>query len=202
MDDARRFSDAFTRNREPILAALAPHVRPGDRVVELGAGSGQHATFLAARLPVASWLPTDPDPGARASIDAWRAWDRVPSVLPAAAFDAADGPWDALSAEVVVAINLVHIAPWEATVALFAALAERPPRVLYLYGPYRRAEVPTAPSNEAFDRWLRDRDARSGLRDLAEVIALATRAGLPLRAVVDMPANNLSVVFGPAVPPG
>lgn len=154
MHDDRRFSDAFERNRDPILGVLARHVQVGDAVVEVGAGTGQHATWLAERLPVGRWLPTDPDPAARASIDAWRAWDRATRVEAARALDLSEGPWDVLPVEVVVGVNVVHIVPWEATVALFGALAGAAPRVVYLYGPFRRAGVPTAPSNEAFDRWL------------------------------------------------
>ena len=119
MIDPRRHSDAVQRNREPILGVLRAHVRPGDHVLELAAGTGEHAVFLAPRLGVGSWRATDPDPEARASVDAWRAVSDAPMVLPAEALGVHTGPWPAPGqVDVMVAINLVHISPWEATLAL------------------------------------------------------------------------------------
>jgi hypothetical protein len=97
----------------------------------------------------------------------------------------------------VVAINMVHIAPWAATHGLMrgAAAVLRPGAPLYLYGPFREEGVRTAPSNEAFDLDLKARDPAWGLRDLADVAGLAERHGLRLTDRMPMPANNLSVVF-------
>lgn len=196
MIDPRRHSDAVQRNREPILGVLRAHVRPGDHVLELAAGTGEHAVFLAPRLGVGSWRATDPDPEARASVDAWRAVSDAPMVLPAEALGVHTGPWPAPGqVDVMVAINLVHISPWEATLALLDGAARVRPRVLYLYGPYRRGGAHTAPSNEQFDRWLKARDPAFGVRDLELVVAQAEARGLGLVEVVEMPANNLSVVL-------
>lgn len=193
--DARRHAEATERNREPILEVLTRHLRAGDRVLEIGAGSGQHAVWLAARLPVAWWLPTDPDPAARASIDAWRAFEGSSHVLPAVDLGVHHRPWPVEGADVVVAINLVHITPWSATEALLDGVAALGPRLLYLYGPYRREGRHTAPSNEAFDAWLKERDPSWGVRDLEAVVAAAEARGMALVEVVPMPANNLSVVL-------
>lgn len=199
MIDPRRHSDAVQRNREPILGVLGRHVAAGDHVLEVGSGSGEHAVFLAPRLRVGSWRPTDPDPEARASIDGWRAVSDAPMVMPAEALGVHTGPWPAAGeVDVFVAINLVHISPWEATTALLDGAARVRPRVLYLYGPYRRGGAHTAPSNEQFDRWLKARDPSFGVRDLELVVAEAEARGLRLLEVVEMPANNLSVVFGVA----
>lgn len=196
MSDPRRFADATQRNRDPILGVLRRHVQPGDRVLEIAAGSGEHAVYLAERLPVAAWQPTDPDPEARASIDAWRAFTHASKVRPALDLGVHRQPWAVEPPEVVVCINLIHIAPWSATLALLDGVAALRPRVFYLYGPFKRNGVHTAPSNAAFERWLKDRDPAWGVRDLEAVVKEAEVRGLRRVEVVEMPANNLSVVLG------
>lgn len=206
----RRHADATLRNRAPLLAVLARHVRPGDAVLEVASGTGQHAVFFAPRLG-ATWQPTDPDPDARASIDAWRAADRgdpagaaldagdaclAPwEVLPARALDVRERPWPVARPDVVLCVNMVHIAPWEGTRALLAEVGALRPRRLVFYGPYRRHGAHTAPSNEAFDAWLRARDPASGVRDLEALLTEAALHGLALEELVEMPANNLAVVL-------
>ncbi len=195
MIDRRRVSEAAIRNREPILQVLQRHVAAGDHVLELAAGSGQHAVFLAPRLPVAAWQPTDPDAEARASIDAWRAAEPCPVIQPALALDVEAPEWPVARADVLLAINLVHISPWSTTVALFDGAARLGPRIVYLYGPYRRGGEHTAPSNVAFDAWLHARDPAYGVRDLEAVLAVAEARGYAPVSIPEMPANNLSVVL-------
>lgn len=198
-DDARRFAPASARNREPILAVLTRFVHEGARVLEIAAGSGEHATFLAERLPVASWQPSDPDAPSRASIDAWTAHLDAKHVRPAVELDVMRRPWPvpAGSVDLVTCINMIHIAPWAACLALLdgAADALAADGLLYLYGPYRRGGKHTAPSNEAFDESLRSRNPEWGVRDLDVVCAEARARGFRLEDVVEMPANNLSVVL-------
>jgi SAM-dependent methyltransferase len=196
--EGARASPATARNREPILAAVGPRLARAARVLEIASGAGEHAVFLAGALPHVAWSPSDADPDARASISAWRAAASLPNLAPPLAVDAADprtwpeGPFDA-----VVCINMVHISPWSATQGLMTGAARvlRPGGELILYGPYLEADVPTAPSNLAFDQSLKVRDPAWGLRDLAAVDAEASRHGLVRVERVAMPANNLVVVF-------
>jgi hypothetical protein len=101
------------------------------------------------------------------------------------------------SADGIICINTIHISPWEATRGLIkgAAAILPPASPLYLYGPYIREGFATAPTNQAFDRSLRDRNPHWGLRDLEAVAALAHSAGFSEPVITEMPANNLSVVF-------
>lgn len=193
----RRSAPATDRNREPIRDVLARVVPASARVLEIASGSGQHAVYLAAQLDVASWQPTDPDATARASVDAWRAHEAAERVLPCLALDVTRDPWPTSTFDAVVCINMIHIAPWEACLALLdgASRVLEAGSVLFLYGPFRREGHPTAPSNEAFDRDLRARDPRWGVRSLETVAAEAQARGFSLEEVVPMPANNLSVVF-------
>ncbi|HEY8610881.1 MAG TPA: DUF938 domain-containing protein, partial [Roseomonas sp.] len=171
LDDARRYAPAAARNRDPILAALR-EVLPGQGLVlELASGSGEHAIHFAAALPHLTFQPSDPDPASRASIDAWAAG--LGNVRPALALDAAED-WPIAGVDAVLCINMIHIAPWAATLGLLrgaaARLASGAP--LLLYGPYRRSGRHTAPSNAAFDEDLRGRNPAWGVRDL-EVVAAA-----------------------------
>lgn len=195
--DARRFAPATARNREPILAVLERCVPEGARVLEIAAGSGEHACFFAERLPVADWQPSDPDADARASIDAWREHAGASRVLPALDLDVTAPEWPVSRADVVLCINMIHISPWAATVGLLRGASAVVPAggVLFLYGPFRRFGAHTAPSNAEFDASLRARDPRWGVRDLEEVTQAAAHAGFSLEEIVAMPANNFSLVF-------
>ncbi len=196
----RRSAPATGRNREPILEVLARVVPHGARVLEIASGTGEHAVFLAPRLHVASWQPTDADPASLASIDAWRE-DDAP-VLPAMELDVHASPWPVApgAASVIVCINMIHIAPWSACASLMRGAGETLASggLLYLYGPYRQGGAHTSPSNEAFDASLRARDPSWGVRDLERVLDEAASHGLAPGAevgVTRMPANNLSVVL-------
>jgi len=196
--DARLHAPATARNREAILAVLRPCLPERGLVLEIASGSGEHLAFFAASCgPDPVWQPSDPDPAARASIDAWTADLRGANVRPAVELHAGASEWPVASADAVLCINMIHIAPWEAAVGLMrGAGAILPPGgLLFLYGPYRREGRHTAPSNEAFDRDLRARNPAWGVRDLETVAALGEDSGFGPPAVHEMPANNLSLVF-------
>lgn len=189
---------AAGRNRGPVLDVLRAHLPRAGLVLEIAAGSGEHAVHFASALPHLRWLPADADPSALTSIAAWRAHARPPNLLAPVALDAADpASWPVERAEAVVCINMVHIAPWAATEGLMAGAGRVLPAggVLVLYGPFLEAGVETAPGNLAFDADLKRRSPDWGLRHADEVGALARRRGLTLAARFAMPANNLTLVY-------
>ncbi len=197
--DARRFSPSTSRNRAPILAVLERVLPATGRVLEIASGTGEHAVFLARALPGIAWQPSDPDAAARASIEAWRAQKRLANVAPPLDIDVRARDWDVTGPfDAIVSINMIHYSPWESTRALFAGAARLLGEggIVVLYGPFKRDGRHTAPSNEAFEHWLKERDPAFGVRDLGEVAAEAGRAGLGLREVVEMPANNLCLILG------
>ena len=168
------------------------------RVLEIASGSGEHAMFLARAMPGLEWQPSDPGCEARASIADWIAHEGLANVKAPLDIDVRAPDWGVRATfDALVAINMIHYAPWEATPALFAGAARslRAGGIVFLYGPYRRGGKHTAPSNEAFEAWLKERDPAFGVRDLGEVEREAGRHGFSLREIVEMPANNLSVVF-------
>jgi len=197
--DARCHAPATLRNRDPILAVLLRHLPAiADMpVLEVASGSGEHALHFAAALPGLMFQPSDPDPAACASIDAWARLARLPNLRPALALDATAEEWPIEAAAAVLCINMIHIAPWAATEGLLRGAARLLPSggPLYLYGPFRRGGHHTAPSNTAFDADLRARDPAWGVRDLEAVAEAAARGGFGPPLVEAMPANNLSVLF-------
>jgi len=193
-----RVSPSTARNRDPILAVLKPRLPASGDVLEVAAGAGEHAAYFAAALPGLHWRPTDPDPDALLSIAAWREQAGLPNLLPPLRLDASDpDAWPIERADVVVNINMIHISPWAACEGLMrgAGRVLPPGGLLFLYGPYIEAGVPTAPSNLDFDASLKSRDPAWGLRHLDAVTALAAGCGLDLAERIAMPANNLSLVF-------
>jgi SAM-dependent methyltransferase len=194
--DPRRSAPHVVRNAEPIAAILREVFPKRGLVLEVASGTGEHALHFARAFPELRWQPSDPDPSALRSIEAWRAAG-TDNFLPPIALDASSGDWPLDAADAVVCINMVHISPWAAALGLLdgAARLLHPGAPLILYGAYRRSDVPTAPSNEAFDRSLRARNPEWGLRRVEDVAAEADRRGLALESVVAMPANNLTLVF-------
>jgi hypothetical protein len=188
---------AVARNRDPILAVLRDVLPAAGTVLEIASGTGEHAIHFAAALPHLVWQPTDPDAEARGSIAAHAARAGLANLLPPLELDASAPIWPVTRADALASINMIHISPWRATQGLMAGAARVLPAgaPLYLYGPYRRHGLHTAPSNAAFDASLRARDPEWGVRDLDEVVALAAGHGLVLQRTVAMPANNLSVIF-------
>ena len=185
------------RNKGPILEVLRNVLPPEGLVLEIASGTGQHVVHFARALPGLVWQPSDPDPQMRASIEAWTAGARLSNVRPPLALDVLVQPWPVAQADALVCINMVHISPWASSEALLAGAASLlpPGAPVVLYGPYRRGGVHTAASNEAFDADLRRRNPEWGVRDLEAVAALAARRRLALEEIVEMPANNLSLVL-------
>jgi Protein of unknown function (DUF938) len=199
-EDLRRYAPATDRNRASILAILQQVLPPTGTILEISSGTGEHGVFMAPQLAPRDWLPSDPDPEARASIAAWQQFEPCDRMYPPIDLDASSDEWLVESKQPITAIvniNMIHIAPKAAYLGLFAG-AQRILTVggiLYLYGPFKQGGVHTAPSNAAFDESLQSRNPEWGVRDLEEIIAVAARHNLELQQVDPMPANNLSVVF-------
>ena len=193
----RQHAPSAERNREPILAVLERVLPATGTVLEIASGTGQHAIHFAAALPDLVWQPSDLDGEARASIAAWTAHSGLTNVRPPLAIDVRDASWGIEAAAAIVCINMIHISPWASAQALIAGAGRLlgPGGVLFLYGPYRRGGVHTAPTNAAFDEQLRRRNPAWGVRDMEAVVALAASEGFTCDEPVAMPANNFSLVF-------
>jgi hypothetical protein len=197
MTDHRQYAPATVRNRDFILDVLREVLPTTGVILEIASGSGEHVVHFARNLPSLVFQPSDPEPDALLSVAAWMKAAEVTNVRTPIVLDASQPRWPIASADGIICINMVHISPWDATIGLITgAAATLPPgSPLYLYGPYKRKGFATAPSNEAFDRNLRDRNPIWGLRDLEAIAAIAQSAGFSIPDITEMPANNLSIVF-------
>jgi SAM-dependent methyltransferase len=195
--EAARHAPATLRNRDAIADVLHGILPAAGRVLEIASGTGEHILYFAQKFPTLQWQPSDPDPAALASIAAWSAQANCPNVALPIQLDAAAKDWPIDNADAILCINMVHIAPWAATLGLMAGAARLlpPGAPLYLYGPYLEDGVETAPSNLDFDASLKSRNPEWGLRDSGDVIAAARACGLTFDARIAMPANNLSLIF-------
>ena len=188
---------AVARNREPILAVLRRVLPTEGTVLEIASGSGEHAVYFAAGLPNLTWQPSDADPIALKSISAHRDAAALANLVPPIELDVQAISWPVDHADAIVCINMLHIAPWSAAEGLMAGAGRVLPAtgVLYLYGPFQENGRHTAPSNAAFDASLQARNPEWGVRDVAGVAELAASKGLDLVDRIEMPANNLSLIF-------
>jgi hypothetical protein len=193
----KQSSPAAGRNREPIVEALRPVLPERGLVLEIASGSGEHAVHFAGAFPKLLWQPSDAEPAALRSIEAWRVESGLFNLLPPVSLDVRAGQWPVGLADAILCINMVHISPWSATSGLMRGAGRLlgPGSPLYLYGPFFQNSVETAPSNIAFDADLKARNPDWGLRQLEDVVAEGEAHGFILEQVVPMPANNLSVVL-------
>lgn len=197
-----RLSPAAERNKRPILAVLQQLFPASARVLEIAAGTGQHAAFFAAAMPHWRWQPTDAEAEALPSIRAWAADVDTGNVLPPLQLDvlAAGWPVEPAAFDGIYCANMLHIAPWATCAALMQGAGRHlaPRGVLVTYGPYLEEEdgVPTSEGNLAFDASLRQENADWGIRRRQDVEMEARRAGLLLNERHAMPANNLLLVWG------
>ncbi|RED15281.1 DUF938 domain-containing protein [Parasphingopyxis lamellibrachiae] len=194
---AKKHAPATARNRDAIAAVLARELPHSGTVLEIASGSGEHILHFARMLPELDWQPSDPDPACRVSITAWLKENVLHNVADPIDLDASTSQWPVEDIAAILCINMIHISPWAATMGLLAGAGRllAPGEPLYLYGPFRMAGRTTAPSNEAFDRSLRSRNPQWGLRHLEEVENEAHSHGLARTETIDMPANNISVIF-------
>lgn len=208
--DMRRDAPAFHRNVAPIRSVLLDLLggRAGD-VLEIGAGTGQHAVAFSAAFPGLRWWPSDFGAAQLGSIEAWREHAGESNLEAPFTLDASAPAWKlaehGLDAELaaIVCLNVIHISPWQVTEGLFAGAGRHlaADGLLILYGPYCREGVHTAASNAAFDADLRRRDPRFGIRDVVDLQRIAAENGLELRSTEPMPANNFTLLFARRVEP-
>lgn len=197
MADARLNAPAALRNRDLILDVLRAHLPAQGLVLEIASGSGQHCIRFGEELSHHIFQPSDPNPAARASINAWIRDTGATNVRQALALDATAELWPIEAADAIFCINMIYIAPWRAACGLFAGGARLLPAggPLYLYGPFKREGRHTAPGNEAFDASLKQENPDWGVRELEAVASLAAACGFGEPAIIEMPANNLSLIF-------
>ena len=196
VDAVKRSAPAALRNVGPIGDVLAEWLPVSGLVLELASGTGEHGLAFARRFPQIQWQPSDASDEALASIRAWR--EAGPgNLLAPIRIDAAANEWPIARADAMIAINLVHISPWETALGLLdgAARLLGSGAPLILYGPWIEEGATTVPSNQVFDMDLRARDPRWGLRNVADFTREAELRGLEFGERRSMPSNNIMLRF-------
>ena len=200
---AAQHSPAAERNRAPILEMLLKLLPARGQGLEIASGTGQHVAHFASTMPGWVWQPSDAQADGFESIRAWCVQAGATNIHQPVLLDVMNSKWPASSAEfpdkfdAIFCANMLHIAPWSTCAALMAGSAKylSPGGALITYGPYLERDVPTSPGNVAFDESLRQRDPTWGIRTLENVVHQAALAGLHLSERVEMPSNNLLLVF-------
>lgn len=195
--DNRLFYPATERNKDAILNVLKSYLPPQGNVLEIASGSGEHIVHFAQFFPDIIWHPSDLEVDCLKSIESWVKHLSLTNVETPVQLDTTQEDWPKGQLDALLCINMVHISPWEASVGLMEKAGQyiKAGGILYLYGPYRRHGAHTAASNEAFEGWLLEKDPRFGVRHMEDVEKEALKNGLELQDVIDMPANNFSLVF-------
>lgn len=193
----KQHAPATERNRTYIRDVLQRVLPEQGTVLEVASGTGQHAVFFSEALPSLTWQPSDPSPVALESIASWKEASGLSNLLDPIPLDTTQADWGVSQVDAIVCINMIHISSWQSCEALMKGAEERLSEggVLFLYGPFKLDGDHTSESNARFDESLRSRDPSWGVRDLTDVKKLAESHGLLCSEVVDMPANNKSVVF-------
>jgi len=201
MGDDRRFSPSTGRNKDIVRDVFLAHMPATGRILEIASGTGEHGAHITAAAPDLTWTYSDIDPEGRASQSAWAAHQDHDRLLGPCLIDTTTPHWgeaeDAAPYDGLFCANMIHIAPFEAAIGLLAGAGRllRQGGRVFLYGPYGRAGEIT-PSNAQFSTDLKRRNPDWGVRDLdRDILPLADDNGLTLEAVIEMPSNNLSVIF-------
>lgn len=197
MTDPRQYAPSAHRNRDLVRDQLASRWPASGAVLEIASGSGEHVVHFAPTAPHLTFQPTDPSAEARASIDAWAKSSALCKIRPALELDVTADTWPVTEAAMMICINMIHIAPWDATLGLMrgAGRVLTPGGKLWLYGPFVREGIETAEGNVTFDGWLKEKDPRFGVRRLEDVAGVAAGENLSAPEVIEMPANNCLVGF-------
>jgi hypothetical protein len=199
-EDGRRFSPSIARNRDAVRDVFLERLGEQQQVLEIASGSGEHGAHITAASRNISWAYSDFDAESLISQSAWAAHAAGDQLTGPFQLDASQPHWgevEALRPSVIFCANMVHIAPFHVAEGLIAGAGRllSDGGALFLYGPFARDGV-IAPSNARFDADLKRRDERWGVRDLdREISPLAAEHGFAAPDVIEMPANNLSVIF-------
>ena len=201
--DKRLFFSAAQRNKDFIGNRLSTIIKKDDLILEIGSGSGEHGVFFQKRFPEIIWQTSDPDLLHRKSIISWIEYEELNEKMPQPLeLDVENIPWEipwnlAHSLQGIVSINMIHVAQWSCTIALFKGAGKllKSGQFLMLYGPFKIGNKYTSQSNYFFDNSLKMQNEFWGIRNLEEVGDEGKKNGFLQEHIITMPANNFSIIY-------
>lgn len=201
--DKRLFFSSTHKNRVAIGEVLSKALPKKGSVLEIGSGSGEHGVIFQERFPELVWQTSDPELSHRNSISSWIEFNKLESKMPQPIdINVNNRPWNLMKViqstlKAVVCINMIHISPWESTINLFGGAGQHLKKngLLILYGPFKKNGEHTSYSNSLFDDVLKEKNSTWGVRDLEEVKEIGLNNGFEAENIIQMPANNLSLIF-------
>ena len=201
--DNRLFFPATQRNRDSIGDVLSEIIKKDGSILEIGSGSGEHGVVFQKRFPKIIWQTSDPNLRHRQSIISWIEHEDLNKKMPQPLeVDVENIPWQipvklASSLQGIVSINMIHVANWTCTIALFKGAGKLLNRgnFLMLYGPFKIGNEHTSQSNYVFENSLKMQNDLWGIRNLEEVNDEAGNNGFFQEDIFMMPANNFSVIY-------
>jgi cyclopropane fatty-acyl-phospholipid synthase-like methyltransferase len=196
-ESSMRYAPAADRNKEPLVAVLSTLLPQRGAVLEIASGTGQHVVHFARSFPSLSWQPSEADEGLISSIRGHAQCSGCSNIEDVIQVNVHAPVWSVDIYDAIIAINMIHIAPWSATHDLFRGGTEhlKYGGTLIMYGPYRFFGYDHAESNRLFDQRLRAQNAAWGIRNLESIGQVAAGFGFALSAAIPMPANNHVLVF-------
>ena len=194
---------AVQKNNDSIGNVLSKLVPRNGLILEIASGSGEHAVIFQKRFPGIIWQASDPEISHRNSISAWIDYQGLTKRMPQPIdLNVEKKPWPLTpmmrsTIQGAICINMIHISPWSCTKALFEESIKflKKNQFLILYGPFFRKGKITSESNISFDQSLKLQNPFWGIRHLDSVNEIAFKNGFVQEKIIEMPANNLSVIY-------
>ncbi len=191
------FSQSCENNKDVILAVLKNHFSNIDYVLEIGSGTGQHAVHFSHNFPNIKWQTSD-RVNHHAGILAWMEESESSNLLAPIELDVeVESHWPQLTYQAVFSANTAHIMSWGAVKKMFRGVAQILPKdgLFLQYGPFNKDGKFSSKSNQNFEIWLKQQGPEMGIRDITKIKLVAKTLGLELKQEVEMPANNLILVW-------
>ena len=201
--DNRLFFSATQRNRDSIGDVLCRIIKKDGLILEIGSGSGEHGVVFQKRFPEIIWQTSDPNLLHRKSIISWIEHEELSKEMPQPfELDVENIPWMIPSKlpkylQGIVSINMIHVAKWTCTIALFKGAGKllKEGQFLFLYGPFKICNKHTSQSNYFFDNSLKMQNDLWGIKNLEEVCDESKKNGFSQEEIISMPANNFSIIY-------
>ena len=185
------YAESCDQNRNDILDIIQPLLINSRSLLEIGSGTGQHAVYFTEQLPHITWYTSDRAENLE-GIKLWLSDTDNEQLPPPIELDVRKKNWPEITFDTVFTANTCHIMNQQSVEVMIAQVGKHLPAggQLIIYGPFNYNQKYTSASNEKFDRWLKERDKESAIRNFEDLNELAGKAGLNLVGDYQMPANN------------